>query len=677
MIKSPITSAAKRISNTNKVKGLNFNRKEDLNTFVKWIESSNKEINKVKLPKKRDLKKISKGLQISGGGGGGALLPLLAILGGGALLSSSKGIDLSKLGVGMGALGLGAYGASKGLQKLKGDAGVKVTQGTGGKPRGFRLPGLGSNNQVGSGTKGLRNAASLGRLGKANVALNVATAGLEYAGRLESGQTQTQAIAGTTASTVGGIGGAVAGGKAGALLGGTIGAAFGGVGALPGAAIGGILGSVIGGIAGSMGTSAIVDKVTGASEIDDRLKEQEEKQKAARELTFSDILNKFDKVVTKFEKVSFSLSGVSGAGAAARLKQDEEEMGRFDSEGMDARPPSFPSQAEAYDGPVSGDQFFPLPGGTLSTREVGVPGGEYGAPRNYGGHSGQDIGGLDPGSPVVAWKTGKLRYTGSVESGDTILTIDHGGGVQSVYKHVVPTVPNGSLVYGGQQIASLFDAVQYDPHLHFEVWRGGSDQNPMTALQSSQRIPSPLSPDRAKQSHEESIVGTTKPETNTIARQQSPEEFFKGTQYESDFNKYKEDFYGEGTEEQRKSRSTSGVAAVEKENRVKELQNMYNSYVRNIRAKREAEAAAVTPTVTPTAPEPTRVTVPTAQSQSNSAIILTPVGDTQMQPAGQNQMIPVPIASGSNKTSVVPTISEVELLNSLWNTLLLTKLSEA
>lgn len=671
MIKSPITSAAKRISNTNKVKGLKFNRKEDLNTFVKWIESSNKEINKVKLPKKRDLKKISKGLQISGGGGG--LLPLLTILGGGALLSSSKGIDLTKFGVGMGALGLGAYGASKGLQRLKGGTGAKVTQGIGGKPKGFRLPGLGSNNPVGSGTKGLRNAASLGRLGKANVALNVVTSGLEYADRLESGQTQTQAIAGTTASTVGGIGGAVAGGKAGALIGAGIGAWFGGVGAVPGAAIGGILGSVIGGIAGSMGTSAIVDKVTGASEIDDRLKEQEEKQKAAREITFSDILNKFDKVVTKFEKVSFSLSGVSGAGAAATLKKDEEEMGKFDSEGMNARPPSFPSQTEAYDGPVSGDQFFPLPGGVLSTREVGVPGGEYGASRSYGGHSGQDIGGLDPGSPVVAWKTGKLRYTGSVESGDTILTIDHGGGVQSVYKHVVPTVPNGSLVYGGQQIASLFDAVQYDPHLHFEVWRGGSNQNPMTALQSSQRIPSPLSPDRAQQSHEESIVDTTKPETNTIARQQSPEEFFKGTRYESDFNKYKEDFYGEGTEGQRKSRSTSGVAGVEKENRVKELQNMYNSYVRNIRAKREADAAAVTPT----APEPTRVTVPTIQPQSNSAIILTPVGDTQMQPVGQNQMIPVPIASGSNKTSVVPTVSEVELLNSLWNTLLLTKLSEA
>jgi murein DD-endopeptidase MepM/ murein hydrolase activator NlpD len=229
------------------------------------------------------------------------------------------------------------------------------------------------------------------------------------------------------------------------------------------------------------------------TKIEERLKEETKKQKQQTQstgssLSFKGALLSYQKAIKKFEEFSnlFKLP----------LSQTNEGGGTA---------PAPPGTGETYDGPVSGDQFFPLPGGTLSTSAVGFAGGEYGAERNYGGHSGQDIGGLAPGSPVVAWKTGKIRYSGSVESGDTILTIDHGGGLQSVYKHVVPTVPAGTIVYGGQQIATLFNAKQYDPHLHFEVWKGGSHKNPMSEIQSSQRIPAPLSSQKAMQQHESSV----------------------------------------------------------------------------------------------------------------------------------------------------------------------------
>jgi murein DD-endopeptidase MepM/ murein hydrolase activator NlpD len=224
----------------------------------------------------------------------------------------------------------------------------------------------------------------------------------------------------------------------------------------------------------------------------DKLKEQEKKQKALAEgsgnLTFSKTLVRYEKTITKFETFA------SQFGSSNKNFEGTSEGG-----GQDGGAPTPPSGFQPYDGPIAGDQFFPLPGGVLSTRDVGYAGGEYGASRGYpGGHSGQDIGGLDPGSPVIAWKTGKISYTGSVEAGDTILTIDHGGGIQSVYKHVVPTVPAGTVVYGGQQIATLFNARQYAPHLHFEVWKNGSHKNPMTEIQSSQRIGSPLSAERAR-----------------------------------------------------------------------------------------------------------------------------------------------------------------------------------
>ena len=311
--------------------------------------------------------------------------------------------------------------------------------------------------------------------------LNAALFGLDYMGRKSEGQSNLQAGVGAGA----GVGGALLGAAIGSML-------FPGVGTVAGLLIGAAFST-----GGALIASAIADKATGVEE--NKLKKQTEQQKALVEkkkdqggkLTFSKTLNSYGRAVAKFEEFAKGFTGGMGM---------TNEM----TEGGNTTPP--PAPVNPYTGPISKDSFFPLPGGVLSTAAVGFPGGEYGAQRSYeGGHSGQDIGGLPPGSPVVAWKTGTVTIEPGYEGGDSILSIDHGNGIKTVYKHIVPTVRNGDTVYGGQQIATLWpgsEAVRgrkWQTHLHFEVWNGNSHINPNQNLSASQRISSPMSVNRAKE----------------------------------------------------------------------------------------------------------------------------------------------------------------------------------
>lgn len=319
---------------------------------------------------------------------------------------------------------------------------------------------------------------------------NAVFAGLDFATGLAEGESIGKAASGA----VGSFGGSLAG----SLLGGAIGQTL-----IPipgvGFVLGSMVGSAAGGFLGGYGADRAYEAVSGETKQkqEQQIKTQEEKQKASVKktgvdtLSFSEVLMRFNEAVVKFEDFSMNIGSLMGV-------ETTNYEGTNEGGGNIIPPPE--GEVTPYDGPISGETFNPLPGGILSTAEVGIEGGEYGANRSYpGGHSGQDIGGKPPGSPVVAWKTGKISYIGSVESGDTILEIDHGGEVKSRYKHVVPTVANGSIVYGGQQIAKLFKTRAYPEHLHFEVWKNGSHVNPMPYIKSAQKIPGPLNPEKAKQ----------------------------------------------------------------------------------------------------------------------------------------------------------------------------------
>ena len=86
--KSDLKTIANRIivsPSTATVSDLKFKRKKDFKTFIKWIESSNTALARIKLPNKKEVEKLGKG-----SGGANWLLPLLALIGLGAF---AKGKD--------------------------------------------------------------------------------------------------------------------------------------------------------------------------------------------------------------------------------------------------------------------------------------------------------------------------------------------------------------------------------------------------------------------------------------------------------------------------------------------------------------------------------------------------------------------------------------------------------
>ena len=399
-ISSPLVSALNNIVSINRSGSTMKSTQQSYQGFLKFMDVEIRNIEEIKLPKKRDLQKLSNLNVAATFGSAGSLLSSLV----------SGALDAA------GFIGDFFGGKKRDAAKPKPNskAGGAIPKG-----KGIRFGGI-----------------------KALGIANAAFAGLDFATGLAEGESVGKAAAGA--------GGALAG----SLIGGAIGQTL-----IPIPGLGFVIGSMAGNFAGGFLGDRVHEAVTGTGNKQqdlkikqkEKLKAQEAKQKAAAMssgLTMSSVLDKFDSVVTKFEKASPASISESGS------RSMEEGFGEKSNEGGAPVAPEAPTQP--YDGPVSGDTFFPLPKGIISNRSVGVEGGEYGAKRSYGGHSGQDIGGLPPGSPVVAWKTGKVRYTGSVESGDTIMTLDHGGGEQSVYKHVVPNkLPNYLLQEHTQNIYIL------------------------------------------------------------------------------------------------------------------------------------------------------------------------------------------------------------------------------
>jgi len=164
-----------------------------------------------------------------------------------------------------------------------------------------------------------------------------------------------------------------------------------------------------------------------------------------------------------------------------------------------------------YLGPVTGETFMPLPGGTVGAQ----PGQEYGASRDGGRrrHQGVDIVERklkDSRAPFVAYKTGKVTSINPDANlpGGTI-TIDHGNGLSTRYVHITPrdNLKVGDTVYGGQELGRLHQyyssSGQEQTHLHFEVYRDGALVDPTDyATGAKNRITAPLTDERSKKEHE-------------------------------------------------------------------------------------------------------------------------------------------------------------------------------
>jgi len=667
---SPLLTAANNIVKTRRPL---TKRAKEYDAFINWLDTSNKDVKKIKLPKVKKVEDLEFSIGMDGGGGNGGLFgSLLSALGVGAAGGFGLRSLIKKFGKGKPAIT-----ATKGSKNIF--SGIsKIGQKT--KPTGVKAANniVNFNRQpskiedVGSAKAPKGKIGKIGRIGGGLLSVGLTAA--DFMGRKGEGQSNLQAGVGAGGGLAGGLAGAWAGGQAGAAVGAGIGALFGGVGAAPGAVIGGIIGSLAGGFGGGQLGGNLADKLTGADKMDQRLKAQEKIQReaaSASNVTFVSITDKFDKVVSKFEKIAGGMGAASGK-QSPKQQEIQQDQGKPIEKNEKLEPES--GSKQTFD---TGDfsqssgvvKDRPWNSGIKLTTLKTKSGASYQvatalAPRFKGfvdelENSGYKInsiggwrkagsgGGSGPADPDYDENRYFHPYGAAIDinpsdnpyspSGSTFKT--------NLPKNISEIAHKYGLGWGGDWRSSK-------DTMHFSAGsrEGGSGFDLKSLFGTGNQKPS------AKKGAKETadIRGST-PDT----KQQSIEDFAKQTM-------------GKGADRilkdpKLKSQLSGGKQGTDPE--IKQLQKNYNVYVKGIRERRQAQIA---PGQTPQVPG--AITTPLQEQTPGSAILL-----GQSQPAGQPSMVPVPIPMGGGGGGgggvAVVSLSEGQILNSLWKTMLLTNLS--
>lgn len=98
-------------------------------------------------------------------------------------------------------------------------------------------------------------------------------------------------------------------------------------------------------------------------------------------------------------------------------------------------------------------------------------------------HRGVDLD-VPTGTPVRAMAEARVRFSGVMSGFGNVVWLDHGASILTVYAHLSTIeVRQGERVRGGQVIGlSGSTGNATTPHLHFEVWRGGHEVDPVPLL---------------------------------------------------------------------------------------------------------------------------------------------------------------------------------------------------
>ena len=98
-------------------------------------------------------------------------------------------------------------------------------------------------------------------------------------------------------------------------------------------------------------------------------------------------------------------------------------------------------------------------------------------------HRGVDLA-VPAGTPVRAMAGGRVRFAGTQGSYGTVVWIDHGGSVLTVYAHLSELRVRTGEAVEGRQVVGLSGASgnATRPHLHFEIWRWGRSVDPVPLL---------------------------------------------------------------------------------------------------------------------------------------------------------------------------------------------------
>ena len=402
--------------------------------------------------------------------------------------------------------------------------------------------------------------------------------------------------------------------------------------------------------------------------MNQRLKAQEKTQReaaSASNVTFSSITDKFDKVVSKFEKIKFGVSGVQNKDNANGEIEDSNSI-------------------EPTDPIDTGNK--PEPTG-LQLEDVEASGGEVPGAPNSGfrtadrkNHNGNDYF-KDAGTPISLIQEGTVAVADmnwDPTGWGAVVEVRHRDGSLSRYAHLSKiSVAAGSKISPGQVIGYTGGAVgapgagnSEGPHLHFEYLPAGSGQvDPTEAAKRIFRFGGNVKV-KAKKGENKGAQGMADIRGSTPnTKQQSIEDFAKQTMGKGADRilkdpKLKAQLLGE-----KHQFKNAMVKTPVTDPGIKQLQENYNVYIKGIRERRQAQIA---PGQTPQVPE--AITTPLQEQTPGSAILL-----GQSQPAGQSSIVPVPIPMGGGGGGGVAFVSipEGKILNSLWKTMLLTNLSSA
>ena len=662
---SPLLSSANNIV---KMKRSLPKRARDYNDFINWLDTSNKDIKKIKLPKKKKVEdlKFSVGSALGGGGGGG----------GGGNGGGILGSLLAALGIRKGANFLkGKLGLPKGKFKGSYEDIIKklnkksnLTKGENFALRDYkRLVGKGGLTNNDAAFRALdrnrfndkfysdMNGKTLTRSGTRTTGGGLSSetaAQYRQAGRSGGG-----GFRGAPRGGLGGIAAMKGGGKL-ALKGGELAAKI-----IPGLATAVNLGisgyrfsqgDVVGGslslasaipILGWAAVGIDVAREFGAFEgtplglkkekpknkIDERLKAQETKQRetaSSSDVTFASITDKFDKVVSKFEKFA------NGMGAAISGKQPSKagngeykpsDQPLAPNDPTEPPPPPLPpgsfakAPEEVLSDAASFRQAFPL---AKATPKLSIEPYELQMREN------DSLGSLgnDP-------QVDPVHVTGSAH-----------------YENRAIDIPVNNMDLG-DKVANWWRGKGYKV-----LWRVAGHYNHVhVQWAKGQKKDKPNSPQNNK--------------VNTVTKQQSIEDFVKGTK-SGDRILNDPKLKAQLTGEKYQFKNTMIKTPVT-DPEVKQALQMYNAYVLDIRSRRQDQVKAQTGDQIPA-----QILTPPPIAAQQAAIFL--MGDQSQQVASQPQVIPVAVPTGNGGggvTVIMP--SEGQILNSLWTTMLLTNLSSA
>jgi murein DD-endopeptidase MepM/ murein hydrolase activator NlpD len=591
-INSPLASAFNNIVSLNKSKSSMKSTRDSYNRFLNFMNVEIRNIDSIKLPKKKDIKKLSTLNVASTFGSAGSLLSSLA----------SGALDVA------GFVGDFFGGRKRGGGKPNPKAGGAIPKGKGIKLGGFRALGV----------------------------ANALFAGLDFATGLAEGESVGKAAAGA--------GGALAG----SLIGGAIGQAL-----IPVPGLGFVVGSMAGNFLGGFLGDRAHESITGEQSLEEktkkRLKEQEVKQREAAKitrLTLPEVLDKFEQVVYKFEN---SMQNIAMQPYDESIS--EWEMGETKEDEIDYRPDG----SEEFTPTGTGEEVFPLVGGKPSFT---MGAGTFTAPRRGRIHNAQDIG-VDPNTPVVASRSGKVLQSYSSGYGDVggAVVIRYDNGQQGLYGHVTPNVKVGDTIQAGQNIARVTPDGN-NTHLHYmRKDTRGNYIDPLPLLQKSKSgVP---------------IVKGQKEEKQSELEKQSVFSKDTGDMKPKDYDKTKQSQEIVKPIASRTSSFSTPLSSVMQQSIASQQSPQYIQDFITTNSEKESQVIAM----------PTQIVLPQQleqypdYNQPQSSITFIPIIS---QSSGQSRPIVISGGGGGgggSQTIIMPPPPTGQVLNSLFKTMLLTNLS--